>query len=142
GVDPRTIAYVEAHGSGTPLGDPIEVAALTQAFRASAGDRGDRGYCALGSVKTNMGHLDAAGGVTGLIKTALALEHRRIPPSLHFSEPNPQIDFAASPFFVNTELREWPVETGPRRAGVSSFGLGGTNVHMVLEEAPAVEPSG
>ncbi|HSK79450.1 MAG TPA: amino acid adenylation domain-containing protein, partial [Thermoanaerobaculia bacterium] len=140
GVDPRTITYVEAHGSGTPLGDPIEVAALTQAFRA--GGVRDTGFCALGSVKTNLGHLDTAGGVTGLIKTTLALEHGKLPPSLHFEEPNPQIDFAASPFFVNAELREWTSEGGPRRAGVSSFGLGGTNAHVVLEEAPPAEPSG
>ncbi len=140
GVDPRSITYVEAHGSGTPLGDPIEVAALTQAFRA-AGAR-DTGFCAIGSVKTNLGHLDTAGGVTGLIKATMALEHRKLPPSLHFEEPNPQIDFAASPFFVNAELRDWTSEGGPRRAGVSSFGLGGTNAHVVLEEAPPSEPSG
>jgi phthiocerol/phenolphthiocerol synthesis type-I polyketide synthase E len=138
GVDPETVGYVEAHGSGTELGDPVEVAALTRAF----GDVRRKGYCALGSVKTNVGHLDTAAGVAGFIKTVLALEHGELPPSLHFSEPNPQIDFAGSPFFVNTELRPW---TGggdlPRRAGVSSLGIGGTNVHVVLEEAPAPRPS-
>ncbi|HEX3525653.1 MAG TPA: amino acid adenylation domain-containing protein [Thermoanaerobaculia bacterium] len=137
-VDPRSISYVEAHGSGTPLGDPIEVTALTRAFRA--GTR-DRGFCALGSVKTNVGHLDTAAGMAGLIKTALALSHRQIPPSLHFDRPNPQIDFAESPFYVNTRLTDWPAGETPRRAGVSSFGIGGTNAHLILEEAPALPPS-
>jgi amino acid adenylation domain-containing protein len=134
-VDPESIGYVEAHGSGTPLGDPIEIAALTRAFSAET-DR--RSFCAVGSVKTNVGHLDAAAGIAGLIKTVLALEHRQIPPSLHFRTPNPEIDFASSPFFVNTALRPWEptAEGDPRRAGVSSFGLGGTNAHVVLEEAP------
>jgi amino acid adenylation domain-containing protein len=137
-VDPRSITYVEAHGSGTPLGDPIEVTALTRAFRA--GTR-DRGFCALGSVKTNVGHLDTAAGMAGLIKTSLALRHRQIPPSLHFDRPNPQIDFADSPFYVNTELTDWPAGETPRRAGVSSFGIGGTNAHLILEEAPPLPPS-
>ncbi|WP_420127386.1 beta-ketoacyl synthase N-terminal-like domain-containing protein [Longimicrobium sp.] len=138
GVDPATIGYVEAHGSGTALGDPIEVAALTQAF----GDTGRRQFCALGSVKTNVGHLDAAAGATGLIKAVLVVERGEIPPSLHYAAPNPQIDFAASPFFVNTELRPWRGEGGaPRRAGVSSFGIGGTNAHVVLEQAPTPRPS-
>jgi amino acid adenylation domain-containing protein/non-ribosomal peptide synthase protein (TIGR01720 family) len=132
-VAPETITYIEAHGTGTPLGDPIEVAALTRAFRAGTTKRG---FCALGSVKTNVGHLDTAAGVAGLIKTVLALRHRLIPPSLHFQEPNPQIDFAASPFYVNTRLAEWKSDGTPRRAGVSSFGIGGTNAHVVLEEAP------
>ncbi|MGP4092166.1 type I polyketide synthase, partial [Streptomyces sp. KR55] len=133
-VDPETIGYVEAHGTGTPLGDPIEAAALTEAFR----DGTDRtGYCALGSVKTNIGHLDTAAGMAGLIKTALMLEHRTLVPSLHFTEPNPDIDFAAGPFFVNTEKTEWKSETGPLRAGVSSFGIGGTNAHVILQEGPA-----
>ncbi len=138
GVDPETIGYVEAHGTGTPLGDPIEIAGLTRAFRAAGASR--RGFCALGSVKTNIGHLDSAAGVAGLIKTVLALEHGEIPPSLHFESPNPQIDFAGSPFFVNDRLRPWEGgESGgaPRRAGVSSFGIGGTNAHVILEEAPA-----
>lgn len=134
GVSADSIGYVETHGTGTSLGDPIEIAALTQAFRASSQRRG---YCAIGSVKTNIGHLDAAAGVTGLIKAALALGHRTLPPSLNFREPNPQIDFAESPFYVNTETRPWPACEGPRRAGVSSFGMGGTNVHVILEEAPA-----
>jgi acyl transferase domain-containing protein len=133
GVSPETINYVEAHGTGTELGDPIEVAALTQAFQAGT-DR--TGYCAIGSIKTNMGHLDAAAGIAGLLKTVLALKHRQIPPSLHFERPNPNIDFDNSPFFVNTELRPWTADGAPRRAGVSSFGIGGTNAHVVLEEAP------
>jgi acyl transferase domain-containing protein/acyl carrier protein len=137
GIDPDTISYIEAHGTGTPLGDPIEIAALTEAFSAST-ER--TGYCAIGSVKTNVGHLDAAAGVTGLIKTTLALEHRELPPSLHFEEPNPKIDFAHSPFYVNNALAEWKEGRTPRRAGVSSFGIGGTNAHVVLEEAP--EPAG
>ncbi len=137
GVDPDTVGYVEAHGSGTPLGDPIEVAALTQAFRARTARRG---FCALGSVKTNVGHLNSAAGIAGLVKATLALERRMLPPSLHFESPNPEIDFAASPFFVNAELREWRSD-GPRRAGVSSFGLGGSNVHAVLEEAPEPAPA-
>ncbi|MBL8986313.1 MAG: SDR family NAD(P)-dependent oxidoreductase [Gemmatimonadetes bacterium] len=136
-VDPATIGYVEAHGTGTPLGDPIEVAALTRAFRART-DR--RGYCALGSLKSNLGHLDAAAGVAGLIKTVLSLEHQALPPSLNFVTPNPAIDFDDSPFYVNTALTPWPAGAEPRRAGVSSFGIGGTNAHVVLEEAP-VRPS-
>src|SRR6185436_6705127 len=132
-VDADSIGMVEAHGTGTSLGDPIEVAALTQAYRR---DTSRRQYCAIGSLKTNIGHLDAAAGVAGLIKAALALHHEQIPPSLNFSRPNPQIDFEASPFFVNTELREWKRSEQPRRAAVSAFGLGGTNAHIVLEEAP------
>ena len=140
GVDPSTITYVEAHGTGTELGDPIEVAALTKAFRAAT-DR--RGFCALGSVKSNIGHLDAAAGVAGLIKAVLALEHRALPPSLHVSSPNPRIDFESTPFRVNTALTEWAASPdGPRRAGVSSFGIGGTNAHVVLEEAPAPASAG
>lgn len=132
-VEPETITYIEAHGTGTSLGDPIEIAALTQAFRASTEKKG---FCAIGSVKTNIGHLDAAAGVTGLIKTVLALKHQQIPPSLHFQEPSPQIDFANSPFYVNATLAEWKTNGIPRRAGVSSFGIGGTNAHVILEEAP------
>jgi amino acid adenylation domain-containing protein len=139
-VDPESVGYVEAHGSGTPLGDPIELAALNRAFTA-AGDR-RRGACAVGSVKASIGHLDAAAGVAGLIKTVLALEHGEIPPSLHFRTPNPQIDFAAGPFYVSSGLTPWTANGAPRRAGVSSFGLGGTNAHVVLEEAPPREPSG
>lgn len=138
GVRPDSIGYVEAHGTGTPLGDPIEIAALTQVFRARTDKKG---FCAIGSVKTNIGHLDPAAGAAGFIKTVLALEHRQLPPSLHFHEPNPSIDFANSPFYVNTTLRDWPAGSTPRRAGVSSFGIGGTNAHVVLEEAPVAERS-
>lgn len=138
-VDPETITYVETHGTGTPLGDPIEVRALTRAFRAATEKTG---FCAIGSVKTNVGHLQSAAGVTGLIKTVLALKHRQIPPSLHFERPNPQIDFASSPFYVNTRLTDWRTDGAPRRAGVSSFGVGGTNAHVILEEAPPPAASG
>jgi acyl transferase domain-containing protein/acyl carrier protein len=137
GVDAESISYVEAHGTATPLGDSIEVLALTEAFRASTARRG---FCALGSVKTNIGHLETAAGIAGLIKTALALRHRQIPPSLHFERPNPNIDFAGSPFYVNTRLADWQSAAGPRRAGVSSFGIGSTNAHVILEEAPAAPP--
>jgi len=140
GIDPATIAYIEAHGTGTALGDPVEIQAVTRAFREYT-DR--RGFCAIGSVKSNFGHLDVAAGVTGLIKTVLALEHRELPPSLHFDQPNPRIDFAAAPVYVNAALAPWPggPEGGPRRAGVNSFGLGGTNAHVVVEEAPAPAPA-
>ncbi|HEY3578901.1 MAG TPA: type I polyketide synthase [Pyrinomonadaceae bacterium] len=133
---PETVSYIEAHGTGTALGDPIEIAALTKVFGARSEKKN---YCAVGSVKTNIGHLDAAAGVAGFIKTVLALNNREIPPSLHFKEPNPKIDFAGSPFFVNASLREWTANETPRRAGVSSFGIGGTNAHVVLEEAPPLE---
>jgi acyl transferase domain-containing protein len=139
GVNPETITYVETHGTGTSLGDPVEIEALTQAFRHGTGAKR---FCGIGSVKTNIGHLDAAAGVAGLIKTVLALKHRQLPPSLNFENENPRIDFANSPFYVNTKLSEWQSEDGnPRRAGVSSFGIGGTNAHVVLEEAPAPAPS-
>ncbi|ETX02891.1 MAG: hypothetical protein ETSY1_01945 [Candidatus Entotheonella factor] len=138
-INPETISYIEAHGTGTALGDPIEIAALTQAFRRHTDKTG---YCKIGAVKSNVGHLDAAAGIVGLIKTVLALQHRLLPPSLHFETPNPQIDFATSPFRVNTELTEWTANDHPRRAGVSSFGIGGTNAHVIVEEAPAMEPSG
>lgn len=138
GFAPETVTYVEAHGTGTPLGDPIEIAALTQAFRL---ETQRNGFCALGSVKTNIGHLDTAAGVAGLIKTILALKNQSIPPSLHFAQANPKIDFENSPFYVNTTLSHWGTDGQPRRAGVSSFGLGGTNAHVLLEEAPPVEPS-
>ncbi|MBC1236251.1 type I polyketide synthase, partial [Nostoc sp. 2RC] len=133
GVDAETISYIEAHGTGTPLGDPIEIAALTQAFAQSTDKKG---FCAIGSVKTNVGHLNAAAGVTGLIKSVMALQHKLLPPSLNFSIPNPKIDFANSPFYVNTTLSEWKTNNIPRRAGVSSFGMGGTNAHVIIEEAP------
>jgi acyl transferase domain-containing protein/NADPH:quinone reductase-like Zn-dependent oxidoreductase len=137
-VDPATLGYVEAHGTGTPLGDPIEVAALTEVIRSYTSQSK---FCALGSVKTNIGHLDEAAGVTGLIKTVLALERAEIPPSLHFERPNPEIDFEHSPFYVPTRLSLWEGHGAPRRAGVSSFGIGGTNAHVVLQEAPLLEPA-
>ena len=127
-----SVSYVETHGTGTKLGDPIEVAALTQAFRSGT-DR--KQFCAIGSVKTNIGHLDAAAGVAGLIKTILALKNRTLVPSLNFKQPNPQIDFANSPFYVSTQSAPWPANGSTRRAGVSSFGMGGTNAHVILEEA-------
>ncbi len=137
GVSPESISYIEAHGTGTPLGDPIEIAALTQAFRASTEARG---FCAIGTAKTNIGHLDVASGVTGLIKTVLSLQHQQLPPMLHFEKPNPEIDFANSPFYPVTKLTEWKSGPAPRRAGVSAFGVGGTNAHIVLEEPPRPQP--
>jgi amino acid adenylation domain-containing protein len=139
GVTPDTIGYVEAHGTGTPLGDPIEIAALSRVYRAAT-DR--TGYCAIGSVKTNVGHLDSAAGVTGLIKAALAVRHGVVPPSLHFQTPNSELNLHQSPFYVPTGLQPWPDGGGPRRAGVSSFGIGGTNAHVVLEQAPELASSG
>ena len=129
-VSPSNISYIEAHGTATPIGDPIEMEGLHTAF----GEQKIKNYCAIGSIKSNMGHLTAAAGVAGLIKTVLALNYKKIPPSLGFKKPNPAIDFVNSPFFVNTELRNWNVEKSSRLAGVSSFGVGGTNVHIVLEE--------
>jgi len=137
-IDPETITYIEAHGTGTPLGDPIEIAALTQAFRVYTQKKR---FCAIGSVKANIGHLDAAAGVAGLIKTMLVLKHKEIPPSLNFEKPNPEIDFDNSPFYINTQLTKWHSDLTPRKAGVSSFGIGGTNAHVILEEAPDIEPS-
>jgi len=139
GVDPASIGYVEAHGTGTALGDPVEIAGLTQAFRLGT-DR--KQFCAIGSVKTNIGHLDAAAGIAGLIKTSLALKNAKIPASLHYTQPNPKIDFAETPFYVNSTLTDWEASESPRRAGVSSFGSGGTNAHVVLQEAPQSRPSG
>jgi acyl transferase domain-containing protein len=137
-VEPETISYIETHGTATALGDSIEIQALTKAFATS-----QRGYCGLGSVKANIGHLDAAAGVAGLIKTALALHHKQMPPMVHFTRPNPDINFGATPFYVNDSLKEWkPVGGSVRRAGVSAFGFGGTNAHVVLEEAPKVDPAG
>jgi acyl transferase domain-containing protein/thioesterase domain-containing protein len=138
GVDAETLSYVEAHGSGTPVGDPIEILALTKAFRKFTQQKG---FCAIGSVKTNIGHLDAAAGMAGLIKTVLALKHRRLPPTLHYSKANPEINFPASPFFVNTATMEWAQGGTPRRAGVMSTGMGGTNAHIILEEAPVAVPA-
>jgi len=131
GLEAGEIGYIETHGTATLMGDPIEIRALTQAFRGSSRHEG---RCAIGSVKSNIGHMDAASGVAGLIKTALMLEHRRIPASLHYHRPNPEIDFAGNPFYVNTALADWTQAV--RRAGVSSFGLGGTNAHVIMEEAP------
>ncbi len=139
GVKADDIGYIEAHGTGTDLGDPIEVTALTQAFRASTAHSG---FCGIGSVKTNFGHTDAAAGVTGLLKAALSLAREQIPPTLHFTAPNPHIDFANSPFYVVDRLKPWPRGAVPRLAGVSAFGIGGTNAHVVLEEAPPAAPSG
>lgn len=136
-IDPESVGYVEAHGTGTATGDPIEIAALSEAFH---GRTRRRQFCAVGSVKSNIGHLVNAAGIAGLIKAVQALRHRRLPPSLHFEQPNPQIDFTTSPFYVNTTLADWPRNPGqPRRAGVSSFGIGGSNAHVVLEEAPPAD---
>jgi acyl transferase domain-containing protein len=134
GVTPESISYIEAHGTGTPLGDPIEVAAATKVFRASTKAKG---FCAIGTAKTNVGHLDIAAGATGLIKTVLSLKNRQLPPTLHFERPNAKLDLENSPFYVNTKLAEWKLSNGhPRRAGVSAFGVGGTNAHVIVEEAP------
>ncbi len=133
-----TIDYIECHGTGTYLGDPIEMAALTEAFNETTQEIG---FCRVGSVKTNIGHLDTAAGVAGTIKTALSLHHRKIPASLGFETPNPEIDFETSPFRVNTALRDWVSHKGPRRAGINSLGVGGTNAHVILEEAPIRPPS-
>ena len=138
GVDPRSVSYVEAHGTATPLGDPVEVEALTRAFRRKTQDVG---FCRIGSVKSNVGHMVIAAGAGGVIKTALSLTHELLPPSIHHSSPNPKIDFASSPFVVNDQLTLWPRSHQPRRAGVSGFGVGGTNAHVVLEEAPLAQPS-
>ena len=138
-VSPDSIGYVETHGTGTSLGDPIEVAALTKAYRKWTESTN---YCPIGSVKTNIGHLFAGAGIAGIIKAVLMLKHKKIPPSLNFKNPNPQIDFVHSPFYVNDALREWEDKGIPRRLGVSSFGVGGTNAHVVLEEAPYIKSSG
>ncbi|ARV58896.1 hypothetical protein BZZ01_09855 [Nostocales cyanobacterium HT-58-2] len=138
-VEPETITYIETHGTGTNLGDPIEIAALTQAFRIGTNKNN---FCAIGSVKTNIGHLDVAAGIASLIKTVLALKYKLLPSSLHFKKSNPQIDFVNSPFYVNIRLSEWKSSCNPRRAGVSSFGIGGTNAHIIVEEAPSVKLSG
>jgi phthiocerol/phenolphthiocerol synthesis type-I polyketide synthase E len=138
GVAADSITFIEAHGTGTSLGDPIEVAALTKAFRNYT-DR--KGYCVIGSLKTNIGHLDTAAGVASFIKAVMALKHKTIPPTLHFQKANPEIDFENSPFYVNNQLMDWEAPK-PRRAGVSSLGIGGTNAHVILEEAPAAKGSG
>ena len=137
-VDARSISYVETHGTATPLGDPVELEGLTRAFRRGTEDKG---FCRIGSLKSNVGHMVIAAGAAGVIKTALSLAAEKLPPSIHFQRPNPSIDFAASPFVVNDQLTPWPRTAQPRRAGVSSFGVGGTNAHVVMEEAPLVPPS-
>ena len=134
-VKPESISYIETHGTGTSLGDFIEIEALKRAFSTNK-----KGFCAIGTVKTNVGHLNSAAGVAGFIKTVLALKYRLIPPTLHFTSPNPKIDFENSPFYINTKLTEWKNDKYPLRAGVSSFGIGGTNAHVVLEEAPDIGP--
>jgi phthiocerol/phenolphthiocerol synthesis type-I polyketide synthase E len=132
-VDPRSIAYVEAHGTGTPLGDPIEFTALSTVFRSGTDDVG---FCQLGSIKANIGHLDTAAGIAGLIKAIQVLKHREFPPLVNFRSPNPQLELESSPFSIGVSASAWPESATPRRAGVSSFGIGGTNAHVVLEEAP------
>ena len=136
GINAGDISYVEAHGTGTTTGDPVEIAALTKAFRIFTNKNN---FCAVSSVKPNIGHLDTAAGVASLIKAVLALKHKQIPPILNFETPNPQIDFDNSPFYINTELIDWKAEHAPRRAGVSSLGFGGTNAHVILEEAPTID---
>lgn len=136
-VAPTDISYVETHGTATPLGDPIEIAALTQAYRERTTERG---FCALGALKGNIGHTDTVAGVAGLIKTVLALEHRELPPTLHYQTANPALRIEESPFVVNAALRSWETNGAPRRAGVSSFGIGGTNAHAILQEAPVRAP--
>ena len=136
-VDAETISYIETHGTATPLADAVEIQALNEVFGNNS-DRSDR--CALGSVKGNLGHLNTAAGMAGLIKTVLALEHRQLPSSLHFESPHPDVPLEGGPFYVNDQLRPWKTD-GPRRAGVSAFGIGGTNAHLILEETPASAPS-
>ncbi|MBI5720133.1 MAG: amino acid adenylation domain-containing protein [Burkholderiales bacterium] len=133
GVDARSLSYVETHGTATPLGDPVEVAALTQAFRRHTSDTG---FCAIGSLKSNTGHMVIAAGAAGVIKTAMALQHERLPASINFTRPNPKIELEGGPFVVQSTRGAWPRSAAPRRAGVSAFGVGGTNAHVVLEEAP------
>ncbi|WP_379133793.1 SDR family NAD(P)-dependent oxidoreductase [Paenibacillus sp. sgz500958] len=139
GIDPETITYIEAHGTGTKLGDPIEVEGIQRAFRRFTDKKQ---FCAVGSVKSNLGHLDNAAGITGLLKAVLSLKYKELYPSLHFERPNRKISFEDSPVYVNDRLTEWENEVGPRRCGVSAFGISGTNCHMVLEEAPEHGPAG
>lgn len=133
-VEAESISYIEAHGTGTTLGDPVEIESLKKAFQTDK-----KQFCAIGSVKTNIGHLDSAAGVAGFIKTTLSLYHQMLPPSLHYKKPNPKIEFETSPFYVNTTPVPWTKTEQPLRAGVSSFGVGGTNVHLIMEEAPAAD---
>ena len=130
-ISPESLSYIEAHGTGTKLGDPIEVEALTKAFRRYTNKKQ---FCAISSLKSNIGHLDAAAGIAGLVKAALSLQHKKLPPTLHFEHPNRYIDFIRSPFFVNHELRDWDYHMGTRRCGVSAFGMSGTNCHVVMEQ--------
>ncbi|VEN73212.1 conserved hypothetical protein [Candidatus Desulfarcum epimagneticum] len=142
GIDSSAITYIEAHGTGTELGDPVEVRALVKAFsRASVNGEKKKHFCGIGSVKSNIGHLNHAAGMAGLLKTVLALKHQSLPPTLNFRKPNPDIDFDNSPFYVNTTHKKWDTQGSPRRAGVNAFGIGGTNAHVVLEEAPTQKPS-
>lgn len=136
GINPRTIQYVETHGTGTKIGDPLEIEALTEAYRAYTNDVN---YCGIGSVKTNIGHLNSISGIPSIIKVALSLKNHVMIPTIHFTKPNPMIPFSKTPFYVNTELKDWEAEQMPRRAGISSFGIGGTNAHVILEEAPIYE---
>jgi len=139
GVPADSISYLEAHGTGTPLGDPVEVAALNKAFRAATSSTG---FCALGTAKANVGHLDVAAGGIGLIKTVLQIQNRTIPKLLHFEQPNPHLDLSNSPFYIPQSQQPWKANGYPLRAGVSAFGVGGTNAHVIVEEPPQVEPSG
>lgn len=136
GVEADSISYIEAHGTGTPVGDPIEVAALSQAYGS-----GGTGFCGIGSLKTNIGHLDTAAGVASLIKVSLALRHRLIPPSLNFSVPNSHLNLAKTPFYVVDKAQAWPPGLSPRRAAVNSLGVGGTNAHVIVQEPPALAPA-
>jgi len=138
GVSADSISYIEAHGTGTPLGDPIEVAALTRSFRSTTSAQH---FCSLGTAKANVGHLDVAAGATGLIKTVLQIENRTIPGLLHFNKPNPHLNLEGSPFFIDRETRKWESHGSPLRAGVSAFGVGGTNAHIIVEEPPVPAPS-
>ncbi|KJK54780.1 ketoacyl-synthetase C-terminal extension domain-containing protein, partial [Saccharothrix sp. ST-888] len=135
GINARTIGYVEAHGTATTLGDPIEIAALTEAFRTTTQDTG---YCTLGSVKSNIGHLDTAAGIAGFIKAVLCVQHATIPATLHYHHPNPQTNLHTTPFHINNHTQPWTGPT-PRRAGISSFGMGGTNAHIIIEQPPTTE---
>lgn len=137
GIDPETISYMEAHGTGTKLGDPIEIDGIQRAFGKYTSRKN---FCAIGAVKTNIGHLDNSAGIAGFLKCLLALKYKKLPPTLHFSSPNRKIDFIDSPVYVNDELADWESGQHPRRCGISSFGISGTNCHIVLEEAPETKP--